>query len=89
MQHVWRFVVSIIKESDLKVTSAISSKSLTIYFNYHRNAHLRVTLSCSDENGYRGPIEMNNHDFHKCKAYSRIENGNLQLTLYLNRRDEF
>lgn len=87
MQHAWRFVVSIIKESDLKVTSVISSKSLIIYFNYHRNAQLRVTLSCSEENGYREPIEMNNHDFHKCKAQSRIENDNLQLTL--NRREEF
>lgn len=42
MQHVWRFVVSIIKESDLKVTSVISSKSHTIYFNYHPNAQVRV-----------------------------------------------
>lgn len=28
---------------------------------------------------------MNNHYFHKCKAYSRIENDNLQLSLHLNK----
>jgi len=47
------FVPSIIKENDLKVTSVISIKSLTIYFNYHSKAQLRVTLSCSEENGNR------------------------------------
>lgn len=70
------FVVSIVKENDLKVTSVISIKSLIIYFNYCSNAELRVTLSCSEENGYRGPIERNKHDFHKCKIYSRIEDDN-------------
>lgn len=64
MQHAGRFVVSIIKESDLKATSIIA----IIYFSYHSNAQLRVALSCSEENGYRGPIEMKNHDFHKCEA---------------------
>jgi len=64
------FIVSIIKKNDLKVTSVISIKSLTIYFNYHT----AKSLSCSEENVYRGPIERNKHDFHKCKTYSRIEN---------------
>lgn len=75
-QHMQQFVVSIIKENDSKVTSVISVKSLIICFNYRSKAQLRVTLSCSEENEYRGPIERNKHKFYKSNTYSRIENYN-------------